>query len=231
MTNQVATEVYKVKEDVTLQRAVSELPPRFSDGPPRYQTEGRNYPVGSYALASNISPPLLERIEDGELDRFLEPVDGEEAEAALSLGDSEALFGTFIPEHEVEAYLLNRYGHATVPRDQVLELKSAGAEAAAVNVQEALDNEPPAEENPLPNFTDEVPSLADVSRGDVDPGPIDTEHIEVPGDLEQPPGLPVGEQLAGAEGGAEAAESAKKAVKPRRGKAKKQESSEGSSSS
>lgn len=174
--------VYKVLRDTTLARAIRELPPKFSDGPVRYETEKRNYPVGTYVLGRNLSPPVHEQIEDGVYDDYLEEVSGDEAEAVLALGADPQYFGTYIPEHEAEAYLLNRAGHTTVPRDQVLELKAAGAEAARENLEAALETEPSAEDNPLPHFTDEVPSLVAASNDEVDAVvPVDADPVDVPG--------------------------------------------------
>jgi hypothetical protein len=205
-------EAYKVKKDISLTRAIREIGERV-DGSKLYEQRGVNYPVGSFVLSKNISPPLRERVENGELDDFLEPADGDEAKAAISLGELGSYFGTYIPEHEVESYLLREYGHTTVPRDQVLELKSAGAEAAAEALEASREGEPSDEDNPLPKNAEVVPALADVSRGDYEAVvPENSEHVDVPAGIEQPPGLPVGDTLAAAEGGGPA----KKRGRPRK---------------
>jgi hypothetical protein len=195
----VAAEVYKVKQDISIERAIREAG-ELVDGTKQYETEGINYPVGSYVLAKNISPPVRERVENGELDAFLEEASGEEAEAALALGDMAVYYSTFIPQHEVEAYYLNRHGHTVVPRDQELEMKSAGADQAQANLEAAKE----AGLDERPNLTaPDTPSLAEVSRGEAENVPQTSEHVDVPEGTQQPPGMPIGPDLAAAEGGDE----------------------------
>ena len=194
-------DAYKVKQDITIPRAVRPLE-ELPDGTVTYETEGRNYPAGSYVLADNISPPVRERIENGELDGFLEEASGDEAEAAQRLGERAEFYSTFIPEHEVEAYQMSLYGHEIVPRNQVLELRAAGAEQASTNLEDAksagLDERPALDPEVHPS-NPELPSLAEVSRGEAENVP-DGGEVEIPPGLEFPPGLPVGDDLAAAEG-------------------------------
>ena len=131
-------DAYKVKQDITIPRAIRPLE-ELPDGTVTYETEGRNYPAGSYVLADNISPPVRERVENGELDAYLEEASGEDAEAATALAERAEFYSTFIPEHEVEAYQMAAYGHETVPRNQVLELRAAGAEQAGANLEAAKE--------------------------------------------------------------------------------------------
>ncbi len=195
-------DAYKVKADTSLPRAIREAS-ELADGTKVYETEGRNYAAGSYVLASDLHPRDRERAANGDLDHLLEASTVEEAEAAQNAEQ----YGVFIPEHEAESVVLNEYGHEIVPRDQVLELKSAGADAASTVLEKAksegLDERP--------NLTAaEVPSLAAVSRGDaLAVVPEDSQHVaeeDLVG-VEQPPGVPVGADKAAAEGADE--------VKPR----------------
>lgn len=194
--------VYKVLKDISIPRAVA-LVGENPDGTTRYQTEGRNYPAGTYVLSNNIVPTVNDRVENGEFEDTLEEVSGREADAVRELGESAEFYGTYIPEHEVESYYFRQYGHTVVPRDQVIEMKSAGADAAAENLEAARES--PLNARDLPKHADEVPSLAEVSRGEEDAVvPLDSEHVEVDESVEQPPGLPVGDALAKAEGGEDA---------------------------
>ena len=123
-------------------------------------------------------------------------------------------FSTFIPEHEVEAFLMSEYGHAVVPRNQVLELRSAGAEQAGKNLEAAKDaglDVRPALDPEINPSNPELPSLAEVSRGEAENVPKDGGEVEIPPGLQFPPGLPVGDDLAAAEG-AEVEEKSKEAV-------------------
>ena len=225
-------DAYKVKQDITIPRAVRPLE-ELPDGTVTYETEGRNYPEGSYVLASNISPPVLERVEGGELDDYLEEASGDEAEAAAALAERAEFFSTFIPEHEVEAYLMASYGHVTVPRNQVLELRSAGADQAATNLDEAKSagrDVRPALDPEVHPSNPELPPLADVSRGEAENVPSDGGEVEIPPGLEFPPGLPVGDDLAAAEGAEVEEEEPAPAPTRRRRPAASESSGESSSS-
>jgi len=187
---------------------------------------GRNYAAGDYVLASALTPRDRERADSGELDHLLEPADLEEAQQALSVVER----GLFIPEHEAESVVLMEAGHEIVPRDQVLELKAAGAEAA-MNAQEEAKADG-ADERPGVTLA-EFPSLAEVSNdteGGVNNVPQESEPVSeerlrsapsssVRG-VEQPPGLQVGEVKAAQEGEqveeSEASSSETEAPAPRR---------------
>lgn len=142
------------------------------------ETVGRTYNAGDYVLAEHLTPRDRERAENGELDHLLEAADRGEAEAALSAVDR----GTFIAEHEAERYILKDAGHSVVEKDQVLELRSAGAEAA----QDALaaSKSSGAYERNITEKPAEKVSEAQVEKSGV----------------ELPPGLPVGPTLAKAGG-------------------------------
>lgn len=71
----------------------------------------------------------------------------------------------------------------------MLELRSSGAERAQEAVQAAKDEG----RDERPNLTaPEHADLAEVSRGETEPGPVGgSESVEVPEGIEQPPGIPV----------------------------------------
>lgn len=161
---------YKVKQDTTMPRAVAS---EEHDGETYYQTESVTYAAGDYVLEENIAPPFLEA---GNLDDFLESADREEAENALRAGQG---YGTFIPEHSAEAFILDQYGHTVVPREQVVELAAAGNEAAAAAAEEAKADDADARDLPgLPE--EEVP------------------EEQVP--AERPPGVAIGSAAAESKG-------------------------------
>jgi len=192
----MANEAYKLKADASFPRAIRKAV--NVDGVELVETEGRTYDSGSYVLADDLTERDRERAENGELDHLLEPVSKEEAEAGLSSSE----FGVFIPEHEAERHVFQEYGHQTVPRDQVLELRAAGAEEAREVLEAAKEDG--ADERPAlrePNR----PSLVEVSNdteGGVNNVPEESEHVseEAVEGLEQPPGIPVGADKASAEG-------------------------------
>jgi hypothetical protein len=201
-------DAYKVLQDTTfaypLRKAVT------FEGVEIEETTGRAYAEGDYVFADELSSRQRERAENGDLDAFLEAVDVKEAEAARSALTS----GLHIPEHEVERYALLDAGHRIIERDQVLELRSAGAEAARAAL--VLSHEGP---NDNPQITEqpsyiETPNLVDVSHGDVENVPqggdgkqeavtdadVESAASASSSGVEMPPGLPVGPTLAKAEG-------------------------------
>lgn len=205
-------DAYKLKADASFPKALRKVE-ELIDGQEVYETTGVNYVAGGYVLASDLTPRDRERAEKGELDHLLEGVSKEEAEQALEVNEK----GVFIPEHEAERVVLEDYGHEIVPRDQVLELKSAGAEEAKAVLEAAKEDG--ADERPALTAA-EVPSLVEVSN-DTEGGvnnvpaesePVDEEKLE---GVEQPPGLPVGEDKKALE--------ADPAEPPKRGRPKKQE--------
>jgi hypothetical protein len=217
----MANEAYRVLADTSIPKAVD----RLEDGPEgeaRYSHTGVAYSEGDYVFASEITPPLRERAENGELDHILEPCSLDEAQEARAVVE----VGTFIPEHEAEAVILDNYGHRTVPKDQLLELKSAGADAA----KEAIEASREDDADQRPNLTEpDRPSLVEVSNdkeGKVDNVPSESEHVddevlEASG-VEQPPGVPVGKAKAAAEG-ADVESERKPRSRPQRSSTRKQE--------
>jgi len=186
-------EAYKVKADVSLPKAIRKAD-ELADGTQVYETEGRTYAAGEYVLASDLTPRDKDRAENGDLDHVLEPADVDEAKQAIA--DAASAKGLFIPEHEAEREVLVRYGHEVVPRSEVLELKSAGADAARENLEAAKE----AGVDERPNLTaPEVPSLTE-GKTVVSPNAekVGADAIEEAG-VEQPPGHPVGNVLEAAE--------------------------------
>lgn len=125
-------QAYKVLQDTSLPKALYLIREDEIQGKV-YETEGRSYDAGSYVLRSDITPTLLESIDNGDFDAILEPVPLEEAEAALTLNERMI----HAPEHSVEAEAMGRYGHKLIDRDTVTELRSAGSEDAAAAQAEA----------------------------------------------------------------------------------------------
>lgn len=161
---------YRAKQDVTIPRAVSS---EEHDGKTTYQTQSVTYAAGDYVLEEDISPPVLEA---DNLDDFLESADRDEAENALR---GSADYGTFAAEHSNEAFILDQYGHTVVPREQVVALAAAGAEATAKAVEEATADD--AAERDLPGVPEE-----------------EVDEDEVP--AERPPGIAIGQAAAEAAG-------------------------------
>lgn len=172
----MAEGAYKVKQDVSIPRAVRQID-ELPDGTKTYETEGRTYAAGDYVLEEDISPDVLERLqESGQMDDFLESASREDAENAMRVGS----YGTFIAEHSAEAYILDQYGHTVVPRDQVVELAAAGAEDEASAMEEAKSDG--ADERDLPGLPEDE---------------VDEENVPA----EMPPGILIGEARAESKGG------------------------------
>ena len=201
-------DAYKVLQDTALPRPLRTV--TTVDGVQIEETTGQAYAAGDYVFAEDLSAATREEADNGDLEAFLEEVDREEAET----GRRSITSGLHIPEHEVERYALLDAGHRVIERDQVLDLRSAGAEAARANLElskETDDGNPQITEQP--SFV-ETPNLADVARGEVenvpvggdgkqeevDPADIETAASASSSGVEMPPGLPVGNVLAKAEG-------------------------------
>jgi hypothetical protein len=200
-------EAYRVLRDTSLPRPVRTA--TTLEGVVLQETMGQAYAEGDYLFREELTDSDQERVDSGELDGFLEAVDRDEAVAARTSVDT----GLFIPEHEAERYALIEAGHRVVEKDQLLELKAAGGEAA----REFLEQSRKGPNDANPEITEqesfvEVPSLADVSRGDAEPSDVEhgnepivpaeveTEVSSSAAGVEQPPGLPVGPTLAKAAG-------------------------------
>ena len=160
---------YRVKQDTTIPRVVAS---EERGDETYYQTESVTYGAGDYVLEEDISPQFLE----GDLDDFLESADREEAENALRAG---AGYGVLIAEHSNEAFILDQYGHTVVPREQVVELAAAGAEAQKSAMEEAKSDD--ADERDLPGLPEE-----------------EVPEEQVP--AERPPGVLIGQAAAEAAG-------------------------------
>lgn len=169
----MANAAYKVTQDITIPRAVASE--ELADGTTVYQNESVNYGVGDYVLEENISPPVLEHVD--QLKDFLESVDRKEAENALRAGEG---YGTFVAEHSAEAFILDQYGHTVVPREQVVELAAAGADAAKEAAEAAKEDD--ADKRDLPGLPED-----------------EVDEDQVP--AERPPGVALGEAAAQAKGG------------------------------
>ena len=187
----MANEAYKLKADASIPQAirpVEELP----DGTVEYETIGRNYAAGAYVLADEISPPLREMAENGDLDHLLESVSLDEAQEARSQVETRVL----IAEHEAEREVFNGAGAVVVPREQVLELASAGADAAAQAQEEAkaddADERPSLTAPETPQVNHEQSAIPEGQDA------VDEELLE---GVQRPPGLPVGRELAEVRGG------------------------------
>jgi hypothetical protein len=192
-------DAYKLKQDASLPRVLRYV--KAADGSDIEETTGQAYAKGDYVLASAMTDRDRERAENGDLDHILEESTVEEAQQAWAEAGAA---GVFIPEHEVERYALLDAGHVVVERDQVLELRAAGAEAFA----EAFEASGAAGD-PSPGVTEQASFQEVSSINSPDPvlptetpEPLSAEVVEKSG-VEQPPGIPVGPTLAKAEGASE----------------------------
>lgn len=224
-------QAYKVKSDTTfpmvLRRVVN------IEGVEIEEVAGQSYDAGSYLFAEDLTERDRERASNGDLDYLLEAVDRQEAEDAMAVDNTNLR----IPEHEMERYVALAAGDRVVERDQIIDLRSAGAQAAAAAMADAksagLDERPQITEQPsfveVNSITEEEP-VVPVKSSD----PVDEAELEESG-VEMPPGLPVGPTLAKAEGADpdEVDKSTKKSArkKPGSSSASSSSSSSGSGSS
>lgn len=199
-------EAYKVLQDTSLPRRLRMV--TTVDGQEIEETTGQAYAAGDYVLRDELSQRDQDRVDNGELEGFLEPVPLDEAVEARAVLET----GLHIPEHEVERYAMLDAGHRVVEKDQLLELRAAGADAAREAVE--ASKETPEDANPeiteQPSFV-EVPSITEAQNEGQAVVPVeggeevDLESIEnapsaSASGVEMPPGLPVGPTLAKAEG-------------------------------
>lgn len=185
-------DAYKFLTDTSLPRTLRRTV--NIDGVEVEEVSGQIYAAGEYVLASEMTQVDQERAENGELDHLMEKASVEEAEEARA----QAAGGLFIPEHEAERYALLDAGHRVVERDQVLELRSAGAEAAAEAFPEYTPEAQIVEQSSyieVPALSEGVPVVPETDDEDK----VDEATLEAAG-VEMPPGLPVGNVLAKAEG-------------------------------
>jgi hypothetical protein len=201
----MANDAYKILGDTTFPRPLRTV--TTVDNVEIEETTGQAYAAGEYVLASELSQRDRERAENGELDHLLESVSEDEA-----LSAREAQVGLFIPEHEVERYAMLEAGHRVIEKDQVLDLRAAGADAAREALEASKDG--PDDANPAiteqPSFV-EVPAIAQAQLDgeavlpkdhdrEVSDYEVETAQSSSDAGVEMPPGLPVGPTLAKAEG-------------------------------
>lgn len=157
----MAAEAYRVKADLSLARAIRKLD-EDADGNTIYSKVGVSYVAGSVVYANEISPDTRERIENGQHPaQLLEEISAEEAREEREENAVAGQFSTFIPEHGQESRILKQYGHEVVPRDQVLEMQSEGADDAREALEEAKEDG----RDERPNLdAPSTPDLAEASR-------------------------------------------------------------------
>jgi hypothetical protein len=172
-------EFYKVKADTVFHHPIRELE-ELADGTKLYESVGVAYREGDYVSVANLSERDKERAENGELDHLLEEATADEVKEAEA-AERAAQYGVFIAEHEAERVALVEYGHEVVPEEQLLELKSAGADEAK-EVMEKVHAE----------GLDERPNLG---LGNIEEE-VDVAKLE---GVEQPPGVLVGPDKLAAE--------------------------------
>lgn len=157
----MAAEAYRTKGDVSLSRAIRKLDDD-PEGRPIYSKVGVAYAEGDVVYASEISPDTRERIENGQHPaQLLEEISADEAREVREENAAAGQYSTFIPEHGQESRILKQYGHDVVPREEVLEMMSEGAEEAK-EAQEAA-KEDGADERPNLDAPS-TPDLAEASR-------------------------------------------------------------------
>ena len=226
-------DAYKVLQDTTFPKPVRTV--TTSDGVTIEETTGQAYAAGDYVLSEELTERDRERADSGELEDFLEEASDDEVEAAR-----QAARGVFIPEHEVERVALIEAGHRVVEKDQLLELRAAGAEGAKAYQEESRDG--PNDANEALTSAESFVEVSDITASQNEGQPVlpgegkqdeisdeelaAAESSSVAG-VEMPPGIPVGPTLAAASGTeAEAAPKARKAT--RRSSSSESESGGGS---
>lgn len=125
-------DAYKVKQDTTFPKPLRTV--TTIDGAEIVETTGVAYREGDYLLPEDLTERDRERADSGELEDFLEEASTDDVEAARS-----AALGVFIPEHEVERVVLIEDGKRVIEKDQLLELRAAGADAAKAFVEEQAE--------------------------------------------------------------------------------------------
>jgi hypothetical protein len=204
----MANDAYKLLQDTSLAKPLRTAV--TVEGVTIEETQGQAYAAGQYVLAEELTEATREQAENGELDSLLEPADLDEALAARQAVET----GLFIPEHEVERYALLEAGHRVVEKDQVLDLRSAGAEPYQDALKESKKG--PHDANPAITEQDSFVEVPDIQAAQNDgeavlPGEGKQDEVSefdlvtAPSSsdagVEMPPGLPVGPVLEVAEGG------------------------------
>ncbi len=124
---------FRTLRDTTIPKALFYIG-ETANHDPIYETSGISYPAGSIVLEEDITPPMRERIANGDLDTLIEEVNRKDALAEINVIER----GTFAPEHSVEAIALANAGHRVLDREQIIELRSLGSDDAADAQQAAL---------------------------------------------------------------------------------------------
>jgi len=198
----MADKAYRVKADTSFPLVQHKA--KDENGDMAEVTVGHAFAAGDYLLGDLLTERDAERAENGELDHLLEEVDVEEAVNALNA----LAVGTFIPEHEVERFALVDQGHRVVEKDQLLELRSAGEEAAKealeASQEQADENTAALREHPafteVSSLVDDEPVLPKDGQGEVPEEELETSASSSANGVEMPPGLLVGPAAAKAAG-------------------------------
>jgi hypothetical protein len=147
----MADTAYKVLQDTSLPRPIRTS--TTTDGVEVEEVTGQAYAAGDYVYASELSAEGRQRIEDGELDDFLEKSprggrDGAPPSRPVCSSRSTRSSGT----------RCSTQGHRVIEKDQVLDLRAAGADAA----REFLEASKEGPNDANPGIT-EQPSFVEVS--------------------------------------------------------------------
>ncbi len=124
-------DAYKILQDTSLPRALREAD-SLVDGTKLYETVGQAYAAGQVVLEEEITPTLREEIAKGESgwDKIVAPISRKDAEAQRAEDVAYGQYGVFVPEHEAEREIQERYGHDVVDRAVLLDVNSEGADDA-----------------------------------------------------------------------------------------------------
>jgi hypothetical protein len=189
-------DAYKVLHDTSLPKPIRTA--TTVDDVVIEETVGVAYRAGDYVLESELTQATKEAVEEGAYEGTLEDASAEDAEAARA-----AEVGVFIPEHEAERYALVQQGFRVVEKDQLLDLRAAGADAAKAEME--ASREGPNDANPLITESDAFVEVSDITTSQNEGQPVlpgEGKQEPVPEEalagVEQPPGLPVGADMSGA---------------------------------
>jgi hypothetical protein len=199
-------DAYRVKQDTTFQRPLRTV--TTIDGQTIEETQGVAYREGDYVLLDELTERDRERADSGELEDFLEEASTDDVESARA-----AAAGVFIPEHEVERVALIEDGKRVVEKDQLLELRAAGAEGAKAYLEESYDG--PDDNNDALTSQKSFVEVSDIATSQSEGQPVlpgEGKQDEISDEdllaassssvagVEMPPGIPVGPTLAAASG-------------------------------
>lgn len=108
----MSSDIYKALKDVSIPKATAVLGEDV-EGNTVYQTEGRTYGEGDPIFAKDITPPILKKIENGELDHILEPATEDDFE--------DYALAPVAPEHELERLAFEEKGRETLTPEEIIE--------------------------------------------------------------------------------------------------------------